>query len=107
MFDFRHDDDAPADEAPLAAALLLIVGGTLLMQADSRLLALPRRRNTLERARRRYRRGDRLGAAAQESRDRILDLMPRNLAAGIGRTLVFAGVGMLAVRLLDLLSGDD
>lgn len=101
----RHDRE-PIREAPLLAAGALIVAGVLLMRSDPEALAMPRRRGSLASARRRYRRGDRVGAVAQETRDRVADLLPSNLAAGIGRSVLFAGIGIVLARVLDRLADD-
>lgn len=99
--------EQPFPEAPLIAGVALAVCGLLLMRLNPDLLAMPRRRVTPESALARYRRGDRVGAAAQQARDAIVRMLPKNLLGGIGRGLVFAGAGILAVRLLDMLAGDQ
>jgi hypothetical protein len=98
---------APMREAPLIAGVVLLVAGAVLMRLGPDLLEMPQRREARESALARFRRGDRLGAAAQRARDGLVDLLPGNLLGGIGRALVFAGAGVLVVRLLDLLAGDD
>ena len=100
----RHEE--PIREAPLVAGLALVIGGALLMRMDPDVLAMPRRRPASERAGERFRRGDRVGAAAQKSRDKVLRAMPSNLLAGVGRAVAMAGAGLLLVRLLDRLAGD-
>lgn len=99
--------DKPMREAPLVAGVALLVCGALLMRLGPDLLEMPQRRKARESALARFRRGDRVGAAAQQARDRLVDILPSNLLGGIGRALVFAGAGVLVVRLLDLLAGDD
>ena len=101
----RHDHPFP--EAPLVAGVALALCGVLLMQLNPDLLAMPKRRPTKENAIRRFRGGDQVGAVAQQARDVLIHVLPKNLLGGIGRGLVFAGVGILAVRLLDMLAGDE
>ena len=101
-----HNDREPIREAPLLAAGALIVAGMLLLRSDPETLSMPRRRGTLASARRRFRRGDRVGAVAQETRDRVADVLPSNLAAGIGRSVLFAGIGIVLARVLDRLADE-
>jgi hypothetical protein len=94
-------------EAPLVAGVALALCGVLLMQLNPDLLAMPKRRPAKQSAIRRFRGGDQVGALAQQARDVLIQVLPKNLLGGIGRGLVFAGVGILAVRLLDMLAGDE
>ena len=55
-------------------------------------------------------RKDRKAAAAQAARaarDGIADITPNNLTSSLGRTLIFMGGALLAVRALDELVDDD
>ncbi len=97
----------PMREAPLVAAVALVVAGAVLMRLGPELLEMPQPRKGRESALVRFRRGDRMGAAAQRARDTLVEILPANLLGGIGRGLVFAGAGILVVRLLDFLAGDD
>ena len=99
--------EQPFPEAPLVAGVALALCGVLLMQLNPDLLAMPKKRPTAQNALRRFRGGDQVGAVAQQARDVLIHVLPKNLLGGIGRGLVFAGVGILAVRLLDMLAGDE
>ncbi len=109
MFVGKHSElsSAPMREAPLIAGVALLVCGAVLMRLGPDLLEMPAPRKARESAVARFRRGDRLGAAAQQARDGLVEVLPSNLLGGIGRALAFAGAGVLVVRLLDLLAGDD
>lgn len=94
-------------EAPIVAGVALALCGVLLMQLNPDLLAMPKKRATKQTALARFRGGDQIGAAAQQAREVLVQVLPKNLLGGIGRGLVVAGVGILAVRLLDMLAGDE
>jgi hypothetical protein len=98
--------EGPIREAPIVAGVALVVCGALLMRLGPDLLAMPAPRRTRQNALARFRRGDRLGAVAQRARDVLAEILPGNLLGNVGRGLVFAGGGILVVRLLDLLAGD-
>jgi hypothetical protein len=98
----RHD--VPIGEGPIVAGAALVICGILLMQLDPKLLAMPQPRKARETWLARFRRGDRLGAAAQRARDALVEILPANLTGSIGRALVVAGAGVMLVRLLDQLA---
>lgn len=98
--------EEPMREAPLIAGISLVVCGALLMRLGPDLLAMPARRRARESSLARFRRGDRLGAAAQRARETLVEILPGNLLGSVGRGLVFAGAGILVVRLLDFVAGD-
>ena len=102
-----EDHEEPVREAPVVAGLGLMALGLILSRLESRTLAMPAPRRRRRDARARFRRGDRIGAVAQASRDRLVDFMPNNIAAGIGRSMLIAGCGLLVVRALDRLAGED
>jgi hypothetical protein len=99
--------EAPIREAPIIAGVALVVCGALLMRLGPDLLAMPAPRTARQSALARFRRGDRLGGVAQQIRGALVEILPANVLGGLGRGLVFAGAGILVVRLLDLLAGDD
>ncbi len=99
--------EQPIREAPLIAGAALVVCGALLMRLGPDLLAMPAPRKARESALVRFRRGDRVGGVAQQVRQTLVEILPANVLGGLGRGLVLAGAGILVVRLLDLLAGEE
>ena len=99
--------EQPIREAPLIAGVALVVCGALLMRLGPDLLAMPAPRKARESALARFRRGDRLGGVAQQVRQALVEILPANVLGGLGRGLVFAGAGILVVRLLDWLDEES
>ncbi len=100
-------NDEPIREAPIIAGAALVVCGALLMRLGPDLLAMPAPRKARESALARFRRGDRLGGAAQQIRQALVEILPANVLGSVGRGLVLAGAGILVVRLLDALADDE
>lgn len=99
--------EEPIREAPVLAGVALVVCGALLMRLGPDLLAMPAPRRARQSALVRFRHGDRLGAVAQQVRQALVKILPANVLGGLGRGLVFAGAGILVVRLLDLITGEE
>lgn len=99
--------EEPIREAPVIVGVALVVCGALLMRLGPDLLAMPAPRRVGQSALVRFRRGDRLGAVVQQVRQALVEILPANVLGGLGRGLVFAGAGILVVRLLHLLDDES
>jgi hypothetical protein len=99
--------EEPIREAPVIAGVALVICGALLMRLGPDLLAMPAPRKARQSALVRFRGGDRLGAVAQQVRQALVEILPANVLGGLGRGLVFAGAGILVVRLLNLLDDES
>ena len=89
------------DYTPLIAGLVCVGVGAMLQHARSDRLSLPEPPDTGTAHRGRRKR------AARRSRDAIAGFLPDNLLNAIGRTLMIAGAGMIAVRALDEYLDDE
>lgn len=96
----------PFRQAPIVAGVALVACGALLMRLNPHVLALPAPRERAKSPAKRFRGGKRLGGAAQQARDTLLDVLPDNLLTWIGRVLMLAGAAVVIVRLLDGVVGD-
>ena len=89
--------DRRADPTPYVLGAAAITAGVLLTLWSPRRADLPA-------ARRAPRLPDRdAGSALRETREAVAAVTPDNAAAGIGRSLVFIGAGLVTVTLLDAL----
>ncbi|PZX18241.1 hypothetical protein LX81_00870 [Palleronia aestuarii] len=86
--------------SPLFTGAVLLGAGLLLRQWQPSALTLPERPEISIRDRGMHR-------AARKARDGIAQILPSNLTASLGRTLIVAGLGLLLVRLLDMAVDDD
>ena len=88
-------------KSPLLAGLALLGAGLLVRQWQPRLLDMPEQADTARDN------GTRVQNAARKSRDGVARVLPGNMTGSIGRSLIVMGVGLIAVRTLDLLVDDD
>jgi hypothetical protein len=88
--------DKPVFElSPWLIGALLVGGGLLLRAWEPTALTLPDRPDAMHRDR-----GMRRGI--RRTRDGIARILPSNMTASIGRSLVIMGAGLVLVRLLDM-----
>ncbi|WP_226779354.1 hypothetical protein [Oceaniglobus trochenteri] len=85
---------------PLLWGLAMLGIGLALRQWRPAALTLPDRPRTEGRDKG-------LARAARHTRDGVATVLPGNLTGSIGRSLILAGAGMIALRALDLLVEDD
>ncbi|WP_241524066.1 hypothetical protein [Oceaniglobus indicus] len=93
--------DPAAKAAPLLSGLALIGLGFLIRRWRPLALELPQRGHGDDRHDTYAQR------AARVTRDGVVRVMPRNLNATLGRSLIIAGAGLIAIRALDALVGDE
>lgn len=99
--------EQPFHASPLLGGIVLVAAGAALMQVRPHLLDVPGRFDAAKSPRERLDEGDRLGAVAQEGRDRLLDFLPSNLFEWVGRGLITLGGLVVFTRLLDRLVDDE
>lgn len=92
-------DNAPRS-SPLLSGIALLIAGVFVRRLKPSFLELPEHDGSGS--------NDRgMSRAARKSRDGVARVLPSNLTASIGRTLIIMGAGLILVRALDELVEDE
>ncbi|WP_108484973.1 hypothetical protein [Oceaniglobus ichthyenteri] len=85
---------------PLLSGLAMLGFGLLLRRWQPAVLTMPNRSRPNGR-------DTGLTRAVRHTRNGVATVLPGNLTGSIGRSLILAGAGLIAIRALDLLVEDD